>query len=147
MVRQGRIAAAIVGLALLAAAALPASAGAVIIVGSDLTGVPGNAGGASDCSPIPAPCTDLLDGVHHGNPYPALSPTDGTVTGFNILLATGTTVTYRIGRFQQPQTTADRATGVATGPTASYASGGTFNTPASLPIHAGDAIGIDSSSQ
>jgi len=131
-------------LVLVALTALPSSAAATIVIGSDLSGAAGTQG-PQRCDPAPAPCTDLLGGVHSGNLYPATSPSDGTIISFGTKLAAAATLSYRVGTPESPSTSAGRATGAATGPSASYPGAGTFTTPASVRVSAGDEIGFDSS--
>lgn len=136
----------LVGIALLIAVSLPSTAAATITVGSDLTGELFEPKTPSNCSPIPAPCTAILGDVHKGNAFPAVSPTSGTVTAFNIKTASAGTVTFRLGRVNL--TSGDDTTvASATGPTAVLPGAGTFSFPAHLPIAEGEAPGIDYSSQ
>jgi hypothetical protein len=130
-------------LGLIAFAAVPSTAQATIVVGSDLTGKP--SGVTSACAPAPSPCTTLGVGEHQGNAYPARSPTDGTITSFNIASGATELVTFRLAQVEN--TVAANATADGTGPTVRLPGPGTFSYPASLPIHVGDVVGFDSASQ
>ena len=120
--------------------AWPAGAGAIIIVGSDLSDPPITIN--QTCAPAAAPCTFLPFAVNAGNAFPVKSPANGTVTSFTIKSGTADTVTFRLGRYGKGGTT---ARGDGTGPTVALPSPGTFTVPASVPIKAGDYVGIDSS--
>jgi len=130
------------GLALFVLVAMPSSAEAAITIGSDLSATPGTQ--ALNCAPAPAPCTNLLGGVHTGNPFPARSPTSGTVLSFGVRSASADTLTFRLGSTSGVQATA--GSGAGTGPTVHLAGPGAFSFPANLPISAGDLVGFDSSS-
>jgi hypothetical protein len=130
--------------ALAVAALMPATSRASITVGSDLTLPASNT--ASNCQPSTPPCTDLLIGVHSGNPFPAKSPTKGIVTSFAIKTAVtgaGETVTFRLGRLETG--TGPGASGAGTGPTATNTGGGIHSVPANLAVQPGDYVGIDTS--
>jgi hypothetical protein len=122
----------------------PAPAGATITIGSDLTEAAATQ--PSACAPYATSCTSMLVLAKRGNLNPAASPADGTVVGFGIKSGGPGAVTFRLLRLD----TAIAAKvllvgGVGTGPTVSLPGAGTFEFPASLPIEAGDWIGIDSS--
>jgi hypothetical protein len=130
--------------ALAVAALAPATSQASINVGSDLTLPASNT--ASSCQPSTPPCTDLLIGVHSGNPFPAKSPTKGIVTSFAIKTAgagAGETVTFRLGRLESG--TGQAASGAGTGPTVTITGGGIHSVPANLAVQPGDYVGIDTS--
>jgi hypothetical protein len=127
---------------LLAVSLAPSQASASITVGSDLTGTL-LGGESSRCAPIPAPCTNLLGGVHRGNAFPATSPTAGTVTAFAIKTREAGTVTFRLGTIQK--SVEAQGTTSATGPTASLPAAGVYSFPTHLPIKAGESPGFDSS--
>jgi hypothetical protein len=138
----------------------PATAGATITVGSDLSEPPTST--ANTCVLSTAPCTHLTANVHAGNLYPAKSPTNGVVVGWGI--RTGATcgpvigpctatdlVTFRLGRLIPGTNT---AVGVATGPTVALKPppdvmltypGEYFFPGPGPPIHVGDVVGIDTS--
>lgn len=125
-------------------ALVPGTAAASIIVGSDLTEAASTQ--PSACAPYSTSCTSMLVRAKAGNLYPTASPADGTVVGFGIKSGGPETVTFRLLRLD----TAIAAKvllvgGVGTGPTVNLPGAGTFEFPASLPIKAGDALGIDSS--
>jgi hypothetical protein len=129
-------------IALLAVLLAPSAAGAAVTVGSDLSspllGITGN------CAPIPAPCTNLLGGVHRGNAFSATSPTAGTVTAFGIKVGGPDTVTFRLGTVEK--TVEAKATTSATGPTVSLPGAGVYSFSTNLPIRAGESPGFDASS-
>jgi hypothetical protein len=130
-----------------AAGALPASARATITVGSNLTLPPTDQ--SDNCILSTPPCTHLLVGVHPGNPYPAVSPTSGTIVSFGlrtgVLSGANETDTFRLGRIEQT-CCAGGGMGDGTGPTITVHEPGTYSFPASLPVKAGDYVGIDTTS-
>lgn len=143
---QKRIGAPLVSLALVAAAALaPATSQATITIGSDLS-LP-TTSTSNNCILSTPPCTQVLFAVHAGNAFPRNSPTDGTIVSFGmktgVLSGANETATFRVAR-----ASGDTAnmTGAGTGPTITLHQLGTYSFPASLPIKAGDYIGIDTSS-
>jgi hypothetical protein len=130
--------------ALAAAMVAPAPAAATITVGSDLTEAASTQ--PSACAPYATSCTNMLVRAKRGNLYPAASPADGTLVGFGIKSGGAGAGTFRLLRLD----TAIAAKvllvgGVGTGPTVNLPGAGTFELPASLPIRAGDSLGIDSS--
>jgi hypothetical protein len=140
------IGASLVSLALAAVAALaPATSQATITIGSDLT-LP-TTSSSNNCILSTPPCTHVLFAVHSGNAFPRNSPTDGTIVSFGmktgVLSGANETATFRVAR-----ASGDTAnmTGADTGPTITLHQPGTYSFPASLPIKAGDYVGIDTSS-
>jgi hypothetical protein len=99
---------------------------------------------SSTCAPASPPCTILLTRVHPGNAFPATAPVSGVVTSFGIRAGAAETVTFRLGRVVF--TSGDPGRGVATGPTVSLKGPGIYSFPASLWVHGGDSVGIDTSS-
>jgi hypothetical protein len=137
-----------IGVVLLTVAAVtalaPGPAAATITIGSDLT--ESAATQPSACPPYATSCTSMLVRAKQGNLYPPASPADGTVVSFGIKSGGAGTVTFRLLRLD----TAIAAKvllvgGVGTGPTVGLPGAGTFQFPTSLPIEAGDSLGIDSS--
>jgi hypothetical protein len=135
-----------IALALAVAALLPATSTATITVGSDLQ-LPVT-DQSDNCTLSTPPCTHLLVGVHPGNAFPTASPTSGTVVGFGlhtgVLSGASETVTFRLGRLEA--TCCGGAVGDGTGPTKTVHYPGTYIFSVSLPVKAGDYVGIDSSS-
>jgi hypothetical protein len=134
--------------AMATAALLPtAAARATITVGSDLTTPPTNT--SDNCILSTPPCTHLLVGVHPGNPYPKVSPTSGTIVSFGlrtgVLSGANETDTFRLGRLDD-MCCLGRGTGDGTGPTITVHEPGSYSFPASLPVKAGDYVGIDTPS-
>lgn len=127
--------------ALAGLAAWPAGAGAVIVVGSDLSDPPITITQA--CAPAPAPCTYLPLFVDVGNAYPVKSPATGTVTALKIRSGSADTVTFRLGSYGKGKMTAK---GAGTGPTVVLPGPGIHTFPASVPIKYGAYVGIDTSS-
>ena len=114
-------------------------------MGSDLTLPPTPV--AQNCGLSTPPCSLVTLGEHTGNPFPEFSPTAGVVTGFRIRTGAAASVTFRIVRFQTPNSATAGITGAGTGPTASLPGAGTFSFPAaSLPIKVDETVGIDTSS-
>jgi hypothetical protein len=128
-----------------AALALPTSAGATITVGSDLTTPPTNS--SNNCILSTPPCTHLLVGVHPGNAFPKVSPTNGTIVSFGmrtgVLSGANETDTFRLGRLDNT-CCAGNGSGDGTGPTITVHEPGIYSFPASMPVRAGDYVGIDS---
>jgi hypothetical protein len=120
----------------------PAAARASMTFGSDLS-LPADSL-SSQCAPASPPCTFLLTRTHPGNAFPARAPVSGLVTSFGIRAGGPETVTFRLGRVTDTFTAP--GVGVATGPTVSVKSPGTYSFPASAWVHRGDSVGIDSSS-
>jgi hypothetical protein len=124
---------------------LPASASATITVGSDLTTPPTNT--SDNCILSTPPCTHLLVGVHPGNAFPKVSPTNGTIVSFGlrtgVLSGANETDTFRLGRLDNT-CCAGNGTGDGTGPTITVHEPGIYSFPASMPVRAGDYVGIDS---
>jgi hypothetical protein len=135
--RSGRLRPAIAVIALAWALLLPATSRAVIIVGSDLS-LPA-ARAPESCILSTTPCTRLPINYHTGNAFPRLSPTSGLVTSFRIKTGAAETVTFRLGQFPG----SGNGVGAGTGPTVALPGAGTFTFPASLPIKAGDIVGMD----
>jgi hypothetical protein len=134
------IGAALSFLALTVATLVPASSGASITFGSDLTT---NAQGFSDtCILSTAPCTEVLVGVRNANAFPVASPTDGVVVSFGIKSSAADTVTFRLARVRSGSS---KATGAGTGPEATLPGPGAYSFPARVPVHAGDYVGVDTS--
>ncbi len=132
--------------AIVLAAALPSTAFASIIVGSDLSEPAAAPSQASVCAKAPAPCTNMLVSVKHGNAYPAASPADGRVVAFNVKSGGPGTATFRIVRFDAAVSAKVLlATGAGTGPAVNLPGPGAYEFPANLPIEAGDYVGFDSS--
>src|SRR5262245_34724834 len=100
----------------------------------------------STCAPATPPCTILLSQAHPGNAFPSRAPVAGLVRSFGIRAGAPETVTFRIGRLNLGGGVHDVGTGQATGPTVSLPGPGTYSFPASLWVHAGDSVGIDTSS-
>jgi hypothetical protein len=99
---------------------------------------------SSTCAPATPPCTILLDSTHPGNAFPSKAPVSGLVTSFGIRAGAAETVTFRLGRVAN---TGHRdGMGRATGPTVSLKGPGVYSFPASLWVHGGDSVGIDTSS-
>ena len=139
--RLGRAAGKVSAVAIGVAALVPATAQATITIGSDLTRAaePAKLG----CILSTPPCTRLMFGVHRGNAFPAKSPTDGVVVAFGIKTgAPNDVVKFRVGRFGSKSTAAS-ATGVGTGLSTVLGPPGIYSVPASVPLKAGDAVGID----
>jgi hypothetical protein len=120
----------------------PAGAQASMTFGSDLS-LPADSL-SSQCAPASPPCTFLLTRTHPGNAFPARAPVSGLVTSFGIRAGAAETVTFRLGRVADVP--GSPGAGVATGPTVSLKSPGIYSFPASLWVHQGDSVGIDSSS-
>jgi hypothetical protein len=141
------IGASLVSLTLAAVAALaPATSQATITIGSDLT-LP-TTSISNNCIPLSTPpCSHVLFAVHAGNAFPRNSPTDGTIVSFGmktgVLSGANETATFRVAR-ESGFTT--EMTGAGTGPTITLHQPGSYSFPASLPIKAGDFVGIDTSS-
>jgi hypothetical protein len=123
--------------AALTLAASASSASASQTFGSDLTET-NFSGGEVGCI-SGATCTVLVDAVHPGNAFPAGAPIDGVVVSFGIKTANAATVTFRLGHI------GISAMGFATGtgPVANMAAAGTYSFPARLPVHVGDLVGFD----
>jgi hypothetical protein len=134
-------------LTLLAVGLLPSAAGATIIVGSDLSLPPSDQ--SDNCILSTPPCTHLLVGVHAGNAFPKVSPTSGTIVSFGlrtgVLSGANETDTFRLGRLDNT-CCAGNGTGDGTGPTITVHEPGVYSFPASLPVKAGDYVGIDTTS-
>ncbi len=119
----------------------PPAGQANLTIGNDLTLTPSPT--ASLCEIATPPCTLSTTGNHTGNFFEASSPVNGVVQSFGIKTSGSETVTFRLTRFHfHPMT----ATGAGTGPTAKIPGAGVTSVPASLPIEAGDYLGIDTSS-
>jgi hypothetical protein len=133
------------GLVLAVAALAPATSQATITVGSDLS-LP-TPSISNNCILSTPPCTQVLFAVHAGNAFPRRSPTDGTIVSFGmktgVLGGANETATFRVARASGDTA---KVTGAGTGPTITVHQPGTYSFPASLPIKAGDYIGIDTSS-
>jgi hypothetical protein len=120
----------------------PATSHALIKFGSDLT--PSVSNTAEDCILSTPPCTNLLTAVRAQNSFPVASPTSGTVVRFGIKSASADTVTFRLG--QIASTFPAKGRGAGTGPTAKLPAPGTYSYSAAVHVHAGDFVGVDSSS-
>ena len=124
---------------------LPASASATITVGSDLTTPPTNT--SDNCILSTPPCTHLLVGVHPGNAFPKVSPTNGTIVSFGmrtgVLSGANETDTFRLGRLDNTCCSGN-GSGDGTGPTITVHEPGIYSFPTSMPVRAGDYVGIDS---
>jgi hypothetical protein len=127
-----------ISIALAAALGAPSVSSASITVGSDLTLAA--ASSPENCILSAPPCTRLAGGYHAGNLFPFQSPTKGTVTSFGIKTGMAETVTFRLGRFSDPNWS-----GSGTGPTVALPGPGTYSIPTLLPIAAGDNLGLDGS--
>jgi hypothetical protein len=114
------------------------SASASQTFGSDLV-EPINAIGENGCI-VAGPCTTLTDMVRPGNAFPVSSPIDGVVVSFGIKTGDPETITFRLGQVPGP---ALAGIGTGTGPTANLAAAGTYSIPARLPVHTGDLVGFD----
>ncbi len=140
--KLGRGTFAALALALAGTALIPAGSQATITIGSDLTLPAWDQ--SQNCILSTPPCTHVLFQVHTGNPFPRRSPTDGTIVSFGmktgVLSGANETATFRVVRGSG--NTAN-VTGAGTGPTITVHQPGTYSFPASLPIKAGDYIGID----
>jgi hypothetical protein len=145
--KRGTSISALVALPFATAALLPAAARATITVGSDLSTPPTDS--SDNCILSTPPCTHLLVGVHPGNAFPKVSPTSGTIVSFG--LRTGVpsganeTDTFRLGRLDN-NCCSGNGTGDGTGPTITVHEPGIYSFPASLPVKAGDYVGIDTPS-
>jgi hypothetical protein len=132
-------------LGLAGTAVAPAGALATITVGSDLS-LP-TPSISNNCILSTPPCTHVLFAVHAGNAFPRTSPTDGTIVSFGmktgVLRGANETATLRVALGSGDTA---NMTGAGTGPTITVHEPGTYSFPASLPIKAGDYIGIDTSS-
>jgi hypothetical protein len=126
-------------IALAAALGLPSVSSASITVGSDLTLAA--ASSPENCILSAPPCTRVAGGYHAGNLLPFQSPTKGTVTSFGIKTGMAETVTFRLGRYANPNWS-----GAGTGPTVALPGPGTYSIATLLPIEAGDRLGLDGSS-
>ena len=126
------------GVALSALLLLPASGQANLTVGNDLTLAATTT--ASHCEIATPPCTYSTTGNHTGNVLPARSPVSGVVQSFGIKTSAPEAVTFRLTRFRQAT-----ATGAGVGPSATVPAG-LSSVPASVPIEAGDSVGIDTDS-
>ncbi len=125
--------------ALAALLLLPASGQANLTIGNDLTLPAGPT--ASECPIVSPPCTYATTGNHTGNSFAARSPVSGVVQSFGIKTSAPEFVTFRLVHFSSRT-----ATGAGTGPSVNIPHAGITSVPASLPIEAGDYLGIDTSS-
>jgi hypothetical protein len=123
----------------------PSASSATITVGSDLS-LPSTSI-SDNCNLSTPPCSHVLFAVHTGNAFPRRSPTDGTIVSFGlktgVLSGANETDTFRLA---QENGDTPEMTGAGTGPTITVHQPGTYSFPASLPIKAGDYIGIDTPS-
>ena len=116
------------------AALVPASAGAVVTIGADLSATPGPQG--FNCATFGSfPCTVVND-EGRGAPF------DGVVVRFRIRSLSAEPITFRLVSRPNP----DRAfyAGAGTGPTRFLAGTGAVETfSAQLPVSKGDLVGVD----
>ena len=147
---RGFSSAKLAALVVVAGVLFPAASRASITVGSDLA-LPATPF-VNNCGFTAPPCTVLTRGVHAGNAFPASSPAGGLVTSFAIKSGSADTVKFRLIKYVDtsghtvPPATASFATGAGTGPTVHLPGPGTYVFPASIPVHAGDFVGFDTSS-
>jgi Thrombospondin type 3 repeat len=131
-----------VGALLLVGLAIPASANAAVIFGSDLTLAPIPPPAPECLGPGTGPCTDVALAVHDGNQFDAQAPVSGVVTSVRYRSNTTDTATLRLARLNGQ----NQAMGVGTGPTAVLnPSGAITEVPVNpgLPIQAGDFLAGD----
>ena len=88
---------ALVGALLLLGLAIPASADAAVIFGSDLT-LPPLPPPAPECTVPNGPCTDVAFSFHTGNTLPTTAPVGGVITSVRYRSSTADTVTLRLAR-------------------------------------------------
>ena len=127
---------ALAGALALVVLAVPASANAAVIFGSDLDPDFPPLANALDCAPNV--CTDVALTFHQGNAHPAQAPISGVVTSVRYRSNTADDATLRLARVSGGQ-----ATGVGTGPTETLeATGDITEVPVQpgLPIQAGDYL-------
>jgi thrombospondin type 3 repeat protein len=133
-----------VGALVLIGLAIPASANAAEIFGSDLTLAPIPPPAPECTGPGTGPCTDVAFTFHTGNTLPTTAPVDGVITSVRYRSSTSDTVTLRLARLNVN----DEAMGVGTGPTATLnPSGAVTEVPVNpgLPIQTGDYLAGDGS--
>jgi hypothetical protein len=137
-----------VGALALVCLALPASANAAVIFGSDLSLDPIPASAHVSCVVPEDPnvtCTDIARTFHDTNPLGATAPVDGVVTSVRYRSSTPDQATLRLARVDE-QT--GEAVGVGTGPTATLSPNGQMTeVPVNpgLPIQRGDYLAGDGS--
>jgi hypothetical protein len=133
-----------VGALVLVVLALPASANAAELFGSDLTLAPIPPPAPECTGPGTGPCTDIAFTFHTGNTLPTTAPVDGVITSVRYRSSTADTVTLRLAKVNAQQ----QATGAGTGPTATLeATGNITEVPVNpgLPVDAGDYLAGDGS--
>jgi hypothetical protein len=100
--------------ALLVGLAIPASANAAVLFGSDLTLAPLQPPAPQCTQGNPGPCTDVAFTFHTGNTLPTTAPVAGVITSVRYRSSTADSATLRLAKVNAQQ----QATGAGTGPTA-----------------------------
>jgi thrombospondin type 3 repeat protein len=136
---------ALAGALALVCPAVPESANASVIFGSDLSLTPLQPPAPTCTGPGTGPCTDVAFTFHTGNTLPTTAPVEGVITSVRYRSSTADTATLRLAKLDGQQ----QATGAGTGPTATLeATGLVTEVPVNpgLPVDVGDYLAGDGTS-